>query len=173
MSTSASGSPPTPPAEAGLIRLAREAKGLSPETAAARAQVQLGGSRWRQIEAGFRRDSDKRVEAPARTLAHMAHVVGVSPERLDDAGRGDAATILREIEAQEAAVRPAPLPEQAEPSDPDPRWRMLEASLQAAGQGLTRKERGQLRETIERYLAEHPEWQPPEPGEGSSPRRAG
>lgn len=32
----------------------------------------------------------------------MAHVVGVTPERLDEVSRGDAAEILREIERQEA-----------------------------------------------------------------------
>ncbi|MFE4691709.1 hypothetical protein ACFRH6_16820 [Streptomyces sp. NPDC056749] len=32
----------------------------------------------------------------------MANVVGVQPEQLDDAGRADAAEILREIKRQEA-----------------------------------------------------------------------
>ncbi|MFF2522295.1 hypothetical protein [Streptomyces liangshanensis] len=43
----------------------------------------------------------------------MAHVVGVQPEQLDEAGRGDAAEILREIKRQEAAEQS---PE--EPTDP-------------------------------------------------------
>ncbi|WP_237531306.1 hypothetical protein [Streptomyces sp. SID3212] len=43
----------------------------------------------------------------------MAHVVGVQPVQLDDAGRGDAAEILREIKRQEAAEQS---PE--EPTDP-------------------------------------------------------
>ncbi|MFD6421742.1 hypothetical protein [Streptomyces sp. NPDC060198] len=46
--------------------------------------------------------------APAKTLAHMAHVVGVHPEQLDTAGRGDAAEILREIKRQEDAQQPGP-----------------------------------------------------------------
>ncbi|MEU6952113.1 hypothetical protein [Streptomyces sp. NPDC045714] len=52
--------------------------------------------------------------APAKTLAHMARVVGVQPQQLADAGREDAAEILREIRRQEAAdEQPA-----AAPADP-------------------------------------------------------
>ncbi|MFJ9895280.1 hypothetical protein ACIQPR_18385 [Streptomyces sp. NPDC091280] len=86
------------PPEALLIRLARQAKGLSPEAAAALLPIKLSGNRWRQIEKGYeRRVPLKSVRAPDATLAHMAHVVGVSPERLDDVDRPDAANILREI----------------------------------------------------------------------------
>ncbi|WP_435600813.1 hypothetical protein [Streptomyces sp. C10-9-1] len=88
---------PTPPPEASLIRLAREATGLSPESAAAQAEIKLSGSRWRQIEAGYRKDSDKPVVARAHTLAHMAHAVGITPDRLEAAGRPDAAEVLQEI----------------------------------------------------------------------------
>ena len=85
--------PPTPPPEAELVRLAREAQRISPETAAARAETQLSGSRWRQIEAGWRKDTKTVVIAKAATLAHMAYAVGVSPERLEAAGRNDAAAV--------------------------------------------------------------------------------
>lgn len=94
--------PPPPPAEARLIRRAREARGLNPEDAAARVPLRLGGGRWRQIEKGYERLTPlKAVKARPTTLAHMAHAVGVTPERLAEAGRTDAADILREIEHQE------------------------------------------------------------------------
>lgn len=92
---------PTPPPEAALIRVAREARGLSLEDAARLTLIRLGGARWRQLERGYE-TKDKPVVAPARTLAHMAHVVGLGSDRLAAAGREDAAEILREIEAQEA-----------------------------------------------------------------------
>ncbi len=103
--------PPAPPPEAEVIRLARLARGLSPEAAAARTPVRLGGGRWRHIEQGYtRRIPFTPTAAPAKTLAHMANVVGVRPEQLDGAGRGDAAEILREIKRQEAAEQPGPGP---------------------------------------------------------------
>ncbi|MFJ2514659.1 hypothetical protein ACIQJX_35180 [Streptomyces griseoviridis] len=86
------------PPEAALIRLARQAKGLSPEAAAALLPIKLSGNRWRQIEKGYeRRTPFKAVRAPDSTLAHMAHAVGIAPERLDSTGRGEAAEVLREI----------------------------------------------------------------------------
>ncbi|MCI3271441.1 hypothetical protein [Streptomyces cylindrosporus] len=97
---------PQPPPEADLIRLARQARGLSPEEAAEQTPVRIKGFRWRQIEKGFRGkvgESD-RVAAPARTLAHMAYTVGVTPDRLTEAGRDDAANILREIQIQRAGA---------------------------------------------------------------------
>lgn len=104
--------PPKPPPEAQLIRLARDALRISPETAASRMAERFSGARWRQIEAGFRKDMGKPVVAKPATLAHMAHVVGVAPERLSDVGREDAAVILREILEQTAAPpEPAAEPE--------------------------------------------------------------
>jgi hypothetical protein len=91
-----------PPKEATLIRVARQAQGLSPEVAAGRTPIRLSGSRWRQIEAGFRKSPPGSVRAPDLTLAHMAHTVGVTAERLDEAGRSEAAAILREIQRQAA-----------------------------------------------------------------------
>ncbi|WP_137991205.1 helix-turn-helix domain-containing protein [Streptomyces vilmorinianum] len=98
---------PTPPPETSLLRLAREAAGLSPESAAARMSVKFSGSRWRQIEAGYRKDSSTQVVAPAPTLAQMAHTVGISSSRLANAGREDAAAILREIERSGEPAAPA------------------------------------------------------------------
>ena len=102
---------PVPRPEASLIRLAREAAGLSPEKAAKRMDIPFSGSRWRQIEAGYRSDSDKAVIAKAPTLAHMAHAVGVSATRLANSGREDAAEILHEIEGTGTSAPPH-MPEQ-------------------------------------------------------------
>jgi hypothetical protein len=104
-----------PPPEASLIRLARMARGISPETAADLTPIRLKGGRWRHIERGYEpKKPPKPVRAPAVTLAHMAHVVGVSPERLSEVGRGDAAQILREILRQEATKKNGGYPD---PSD--------------------------------------------------------
>ncbi|MFI1030777.1 hypothetical protein [Streptomyces sp. NPDC020951] len=92
-----------PPAEADLIRVARMARGISPETAAELTPIRLGGARWRHIERGYEpKRPPKRVRAPDKTLAHMARAVGVTPERLEEADRSVAADILREILRQEA-----------------------------------------------------------------------
>lgn len=111
--------PPAPPPEAEVIRVARLARGLSPEVAAERTPVRLGGGRWRHIEQGYtRRTPFTPTTAPAKTLAHMANVVGVDPEQLEGAGREDAAEILREIRRQEAAD------EQSAAGPVDPRVQM-------------------------------------------------
>jgi hypothetical protein len=96
--------PPAPPPEAELIRLARQARGLSPEDAADRTPVRIGGFRWRQIENGYKGKSGASdpVKAPDKTLAHMAYTVGVTPSRLMEVGRDKAAEILREIQIQNA-----------------------------------------------------------------------
>jgi hypothetical protein len=105
---------PPPPAEATLIRLVREASGLSPEAAAAKMEIKFSGSRWRQIEKGWRKDSDSPVIAPHATLAHMAWVLGISADRLAETGRDQAVAILRELErtkAEPPAPEAAPLAE--------------------------------------------------------------
>jgi len=74
----------------------------------ARKASQLAGmsdGRWGQIVRGYQTMGDDvyaPVRAPADTLARMAHVVGVTPEQLDQAGRGDAAEELRELLAGHA-----------------------------------------------------------------------
>ncbi|QQM44970.1 helix-turn-helix domain-containing protein [Streptomyces liliifuscus] len=116
--TALSGEAENPRPEATLIRLARQARGLSPEAAAELTPIRLGGSRWREIEKGYKGKSARQdVRAPGLTLAHMAHAVGLSPERLDEAGRGDAAEILREIlrQEEEVEVEPAPYADLADP----------------------------------------------------------
>lgn len=111
-----------PPPEASLIRLARQARGLSPEQAADRTPIKIKGYRWRQIENGYRGKigASARTIAPDTTLAHMAHTVGVTPERLEEAGRGDAAEILREIQrqaAEEVTRTAAPYADLADPHE--------------------------------------------------------
>lgn len=93
---------PEPPPEAVLIRRARQARGLTRAEAAERSSV-VKASRWGQIENGYVMKAG--VPVPTKPgdmqLAHMARVVGLSPERLDEVGRRDAAEILREILEQD------------------------------------------------------------------------
>lgn len=111
--------PPKPPPEADLIRLARQARGLSPEEAAERTPVRIKGFRWRQIEKGWKGQpgASDRVKAPDKTLAHMAHTVGLTSARLAE-HRPEAAAILREIELQQVE-RSDPLPDPLARLSPD------------------------------------------------------
>lgn len=93
---------PAPPPEGRLIAAALSDSGLSIREAAKQAGISYG--RWRQITSGYQNVSPgsfARVRAPARTLAKMASVVRVSPGQLEDAGRTDAAEILRKITRKE------------------------------------------------------------------------
>jgi len=93
---------PEPPPEAVLIRRARQARGLTRAEAAERSSV-VKASRWGQIENGYLMKGGVPVSTKAgdMQLAHMARTVGLSPERLEESGRTDAAEILREIQEQE------------------------------------------------------------------------
>ncbi|MFE6282471.1 helix-turn-helix domain-containing protein [Streptomyces sp. NPDC057877] len=95
---------PEPPPEAVLIRRARQARGLTRAEAAERSGV-VKASRWGQIENGYLMKAGVPVKTRAgdMQLAHMARTVSLSPERLVEAGRSDAAEILREIQVQERA----------------------------------------------------------------------
>jgi hypothetical protein len=119
---------PGPPREAVLIRIAREAKGISPETAAAQMPHKFSGSSWRQIEAGYRGRERKPVRGRPSTVAAMAHTVGLTADRLEEAGRADAAEILREIERQETQQQ-GQVPETLSMAPPHVR-RMIEAALE-------------------------------------------
>lgn len=94
---------PQPPPEAILIKRARQARGISPEDAAMRTTV-IKSRRWRQIEGGH--DRGRPVRGDDDVIAHMASVVGVSPEQLAGVGRTEAAEVLREI-GRQSARRPA------------------------------------------------------------------
>lgn len=63
---------------------------------AKRAGISEG--RWRQIAKGYQqatKETRVAVRAPADTLARMAHAVNVTADQLDEAGRSDAADIVR------------------------------------------------------------------------------
>ena len=141
---------PPPPAEADLIRLARQARGLSPEEAADLTPVRIKGFRWRQIEKGYKGkvgESDRVIGLP-KTIAHMAYTVGVTPSRLAEAGREDAAAILREIQIQKAGATTS-LPDPLDQLDPE-RQRIILDMLQQ----LPTRDRGPaLRRLAERVEA--------------------
>jgi hypothetical protein len=107
---------PQPPPEATLIRLAREAAGIKAPAAAESAGI--SAARWSQIEVGYesRLGRYKPVRARDGTLAHMAYAVGLSPVRLEQAGRPEAAEVLREIHRREDA-RSDSIPEGTESLD--------------------------------------------------------
>lgn len=156
-------SPPRPRPEGALIKAALTRSRLSARKASARAGISEG--RWRQIMNGYQtvsRGNHIPVIGPPETVAAMADAVDLTPEALAEVGRPDAAEILRELRV-EAEKRNPPAPTDAEiaAAASDPRWAMLEASIKAAGTGLSAKERVQLRKMIEQFLREQPEWQPP------------
>src|SRR5579864_1523134 len=98
---------PEPPPEGKLIADAASHLDLSIREAARRAGISYG--RWRQITAGYQNVSPgvyAPVHAPARTVAKMAAVVGISPEQMETAGqRPDAAEVMRD--EQERQPHPA------------------------------------------------------------------
>lgn len=113
-------SKPEPTPEGALLRRVRLAAGLGIAACAdvlSQRGIRLSVSRWSQIENGYEGPPGRRkpVRAPAGTLAHMAHAVGIRPDRLESAGRGDAAEVLREILMREDGLPgSAPVP----PGDP-------------------------------------------------------
>jgi hypothetical protein len=101
---------PEQPPEGRLIAEAADRMNLSIREAARRAGISYG--RWRQIVTGYQNVSPgsyAAVHAPARTLARMAAVTGITAERLETEGRRpDAALELAEILRQRAdAPEPA------------------------------------------------------------------
>lgn len=102
-----------PPPEAVLIKLGREAAGLTAEAAAAAVREsggKISATYWRDVERGYggRRGQRVRVQASPRTLAQMARVSGVSADRLRATGRPnatEAADILEEIGRKHASTQ--------------------------------------------------------------------
>jgi transcriptional regulator with XRE-family HTH domain len=92
---------PGPPPEGKLIAEALTRLNLSIREASRRAGISYG--RWRQITTGVQHVSPGSYaavrDAPARTIARMAAVAGVTPGELAAAGRRDAAEALEEITA--------------------------------------------------------------------------
>lgn len=115
----------SPPGHGALIRLAREAKGWSPEVAASHMPYKFSGGSWRQIEAGYRGSGTNRRPVPGKpsTVAAMARTVGVTADRMHEHNT-EAATIMREMELQASAM-PAALT-----AAPPHVRRMIEAALE-------------------------------------------
>jgi len=101
------------PPEAVLIKRARAAAGMTVEAAAAAVRAaggQISTSYWGDVERGQggRRSRRVPVRASARTLAQMARIFGITPDRLAGEGqRPDAAEILDEILRSEESGQPA------------------------------------------------------------------
>lgn len=110
--------PPARP-EGALIRLTRQASGMTVPEAVKRSGVSK--ARWSQVESGYetRNGVTRPVQVKPDTLARMARAVGLSPERLESEGqRPDAAEILREIlRSQPEGPRLSPVPDPAPPLD--------------------------------------------------------
>ena len=86
--------------EGALIAAALKRARISQREAARRAE--MSENRWRAIMHGYQSVGEgvnASVRGPAETLGRMAHVVGVTPEELEAAGRPDAAESLRKLQA--------------------------------------------------------------------------
>jgi transcriptional regulator with XRE-family HTH domain len=89
---------PPEPSYGVLIELARKAAGITIQRAAGAAGVSK--ATWIDNVRGYRKrgNAAEPVYPKPETIAHMAHAVGVTPERMEtEGGLGDAAAILREI----------------------------------------------------------------------------
>ena len=97
---------PEQPPEGRLIADAAGRLDLSIREAARRAGLSYG--RWRQVTQGYQNVSPgnfARVRAPAKTLARMAAVAGVTPEQMETEGqRPDAAEIMRDRATADTAA---------------------------------------------------------------------
>ncbi|WNI16436.1 helix-turn-helix domain-containing protein [Actinacidiphila sp. ITFR-21] len=143
--------------EGKLIEDALKTTGISQREAARR--IGLSDARWRQIVSGYQSISGYKapVRGPAATVARMAHIVGVTPDQLADAGRDDAAAKLRDITEKERETALPPLPPDSQ-ARVDERWLMLEALLQQARVGLSPTEYSTLRSRIDVFFADTPDW---------------
>ena len=88
---------PTPWGE--LIRVAREAQTPRMSVKAAAELAGISPENWGHVERGYQagRGRNRRVTGTPSTVAHMAYVVGLSPDRLVQAGNPAAAAILTEM----------------------------------------------------------------------------
>lgn len=91
--------------EGSLIEAAAKASGRSIRQLAANAGI--SDTRWRHIVRGWQPapgGSQSPVNAPASTLARMAHAAGVTPEALAETGRTDAADLLARMNEDSAGT---------------------------------------------------------------------
>lgn len=144
---------PAAPPEGVLLKRAQVAARLSQREAARRAG--LSEARWRQLVAGYQLVSRTMVpvRSPDETLARMARAVGVTAEQLEAAGRGDAASSLREAEAEGARRRPDPAASTTGHNRVDERWLLVEAVIRQARAGLTAAEYDTLAGRVTAYVA--------------------
>lgn len=96
---SAESRPPAPPPEAVLIRTRREMMLPKMSRSKAATVAEMSEATWRHIENG-------KYEGPPDKIATMARVVAVTPDELDDAGRTDAAAMLRAYLRKRAEAEP-------------------------------------------------------------------
>lgn len=91
-----------------MIRTAREAATPRLTVRAAAQRAGISKETWGLVERGYQhhRGSYRAVPGLPGTVAHMAKVVGLSPDRLEAAGNPDAAGILREMLRAETAATP-------------------------------------------------------------------
>ena len=112
--------PPQPP-EGKLIADAADRLDLSIREAARLAGLSYG--RWRQITSGYQNVSPgsyAAVRAPARTLAKMARVVGLTPQQMETEGqRPDAAEAMRQDAEARVPPRLAAVPPSIERGEDD------------------------------------------------------
>lgn len=114
--------PPEPPPEGVLIEQARRDARLSVREAARRAGISEGW--WRQVVKGYQPTGEGGYilrHAPAGTVAQMAAVVKLTPERMETEGqRPDAAEIIRQQgDSRIAAPVTLPRPSGAVPPAPE------------------------------------------------------
>ncbi|HEY9371000.1 hypothetical protein [Streptomyces sp.] len=132
---------PDPPPEGTLLKAALTKSGLSARSAAAAAGISEG--RWRQIVSGYQTISAgvyAPVRGPKETVARMANVVGLSPALLEEAGRSDAADVLRDIQAaKDARAVPPDLAGIEDPSPAEAAMLQYLASLQEEIRQLNKK----------------------------------
>src|SRR5262249_51851431 len=120
------GQRPAPTPAGVLIRLVREAAGKSIPASAAAVRERGGRvsiARWSQIESGseLRRTRYRTVRANPGTLAHMAAVLGITPERLaTEGGRPDAAAVLAEMQRSDERAALLDEPDAGDLDEPFP-----------------------------------------------------
>lgn len=146
---------PEAPPEGALLKRALVAMRISQREAARRSGI--SETRWRQLVSGYQVVSREKVpvRSPDDTLARMARAVGVTAEQLEEAGRGGAAAVLRDAEAEAAD---APAGQGADSgagagSRVDERWHLVQAVLRQARIGLTAAEYDTLAGRITAYVA--------------------
>jgi hypothetical protein len=133
---------PSPPPWGVLLTKALADAQLSAREASRRAGISEG--RWRQIAGGYQvvsRGVYAPVHGPARTLARMAAVAGVTPAQLTDAGRGDAAEALASRDAGTSQASHEQMLQRVREMSPEQTRELLAAIAVQLGIGTGAEER--------------------------------